>query len=171
MCFRNLEEFKHQYDTRFTGCWWVFEEEYYIIHDFLLPGFFIGTQFFLTLSMTLLLIAIFLTWLYCFCSRHHDKYVLLLFSIGANLILSGICGLLGVSIFGAYGDRRDWMPNWEHNNLGWSFALAATGSLMLLPAGALFLIEAKRFRYRNLQESQPPSQYNMDVVKPAHTDI
>lgn len=171
VCFSNFEDFRHHYDTRFTGCWWVFEEEYYIIHDFLLPGFFIATQFFLTLCMTLLLIAAFLTWLYCFCSKSHDKYLLLLLSTGADLVIAGICGLIGVIIFGAYGDSRDWMPNWQHNSLGWSFAFAALGSLLLLPAGALFLVEARRFRYRTLEESRQPSNYSMDVRKSSHTDI
>ncbi|KAK4880529.1 hypothetical protein RN001_008675 [Aquatica leii] len=171
VCFNKFEDFRHQYDFQFTGCWWVFEEEYYIIHDFLLPGFFIATQFFLTLCITLLLIAAFLTWLYCFCSRYHDKYVLLLLSIGTDLEIAGACGLIGVSIFGAFGDSRDWMNDWQHNGLGWSFAFAAIGSILLFPAGALFLVEARRCRYRNLQESQPTSQYSMDVRKPSQTDI
>ena len=171
VCFKDFEDFRHHFDFKFTGCWWVFEEEYYIIQDFLLPGFFIATQFFLTLCMTLLLIAAFLTWLYCFCSRQHHKYMLLLLSIGTDLVIAGACGLIGVSIFGAFGDSRDWMPNWKNNDLGWSFAFASIGSLGLFPAGALFLVEARRCRYRNLQESQAASQYSMEVRKPSHTDI
>lgn len=89
VCFRDFEDFRHQYDYRFTGCWWVFEEEYYIIFDFLLPGFFIATQFFFTLCMTLVLVAGFLTWMYCFCSRDHERYLLLLLSNGANLCIAG----------------------------------------------------------------------------------
>lgn len=77
------------YDMKFTGCWWVFEEEYYIINDFLLPGFFIATQFFFTLCLTLVLVAMFLTWMYCFCSKHHDKYLLLLLTTGTDLICAG----------------------------------------------------------------------------------
>lgn len=92
-------------------------------------------------------------------------------SIGSDLTIAGVCGLIGVCIFGAYGDSRDWMPNWEHNDLSWSFALAAVGTLLLLPAGALFMVEARRFRYRNLEESQQPSHYSMDVRKPSQTDI
>lgn len=172
VCFVNFEDFRHHYDTRFTGCWWVFEEEYYIIHDFLLPAFFIVTQFFFTLCMTLLLVAAFLTWLYCFCSKDHDKYLILLLSIGADLVISGVCGTIAVIIFGANGDRRDWMPNWEHNDLSWSFALAAVGSLLLIPAGALFLVEARRQRYRRLESSRPASEYHMEMQKPpTHTDI
>lgn len=150
----------------------MFEEEYYIIHDLLLPGFFIATQFFFTLCLTLVLVAMFLTWMYCFCSRHHDKYILLLLTVGTDLVLAGFFGLIAVLIFGANGDRRDWMPHWEHNDLSWSFALGVLGSLFLFPAGALFLVEARRARYRKLRENQPPpSQYSMEPVKPSHTDI
>lgn len=64
------------------------------------------------------------------------------------------------------------MPHWEHNDLGWSFALAACGSILLVPAGALFLVEARRARYRKLEESRPPSHYDMEVRKPAaQTDV
>lgn len=159
------------YDYKFTGCWWVFEEEYYIIQDFLLPGFFIATQFFFTLCLTLVLVAIFLTWMYCFCSRNHDKYILLLLTTGTDLILAGIFGLIAVLIFGANGDRRDWMPNWEHNDLSWSFALGCLGSLFLLPAGALFLVEAKRMKFRRSRDQESPSQYSMETRKSSHTDI
>lgn len=121
--------------------------------------------------MTLVLIAAFLTWMYCFCSRDHDKYLLLLLSNGANLLIAGFCGLISVLIFGANGDNRDWMPYWQHNDLSWSYAFAVVGSLLLFPAGALFLVEARRARYRRLQQSQPSSQYSMDVRKSSHTDI
>lgn len=170
VCFNKFEDFDHWYDYKFTGCWWVFEEEYYIIFDFLLPGFFLLTQFFFTLTLTLVLVATFLTWLYCFCSRDHDKYVLLLTSLGADLVIAGICGLIACLIFGNNGDRRDWMPNWEHNDLSWSFAFACVGSLLLIPAGALFLVEAKRANYRRLLASRPPSQYDMEVRKPTGSE-
>lgn len=171
VCFNKFEDFRHMYDYRFTGCWWVFEEEYYIIFDFLLPGFFIATQFFFTLTMTLLLVSAFLTWLYCFCSRDHDKYLLLLLTIGANLILAGSCGMIAVLIFGANGDNRDWMPNWEHNDLSWSYAFAVIGALLLFPSGALFLVEARKVQYRRLQASRPSSHYDMDIRKPTQSEI
>lgn len=38
VCFHGFVDPRHWYDTKFYGCWWVFEEEYYIIHDILLPG-------------------------------------------------------------------------------------------------------------------------------------
>lgn len=44
------------------------------------------------------------------------------------------------------------MPNWEHNDIGWAFALACIGVVFLLPSGALFMIEARRERYKRLNE-------------------
>lgn len=65
---------------------------------------------------------------------------------GANLTIAAICGIIAVIIFGARGDGRDWMPNWEHNDISWSFALAVVGSFTLLAAGILFLVESRRFK-------------------------
>ncbi|XP_012261648.2 uncharacterized protein LOC105689310 [Athalia rosae] len=158
VCFQGIQDTRHFYDdTRFYGCWWVFEEEYYIIHDIVLPDFFVATQFFFTLCMTLLLIGGSLATLYTCCSRQHDKYQLLLWATGANLLLAGFCGMIAVIIFAARGDGRDWMPNWEHNQIGWSFALAAFGSAFVNIAGILFLIEGRRYRnqmQRTIEETR-----------------
>lgn len=60
--------------------------------------------------------------------------------------------MIAVIIFGARGDGRDWMPHWQHNNMGWAFALACIGTLLLFPAGILFMVEARRERYKKLNE-------------------
>lgn len=146
VCFQDFEDPRHFYDTRFSSCWWVFEEEYYTIRDILLPGFFVATQFFYTLCFTMLLVGSLLTILYGFCSRHHHKYQLLLWCIGANLFIGGTCGVIACIIFGVRGDGRDWMPNWQHNHLGWSYVTAVFGSWILIIGGVLFLVEGKRFK-------------------------
>lgn len=92
-----------------------------------------------------------------------------------NVIILGISGIISVVTFGARGDGRDWMPNWEHNDLGWAFALGVIGVIFLLPAGILFLIEARVRKYKRLHEmqSREPS-YSMRERKatyPGHTDI
>lgn len=38
VCFKDFEDTHHWYDTKFSSCWWVFEEEYYIIYDILFKG-------------------------------------------------------------------------------------------------------------------------------------
>lgn len=87
-----------------------------------------------------------------------------------NHWIAGLCGLCAVLMFGLNGDRRDWMPYWQHNDLGWSYGFAVFGSLLLWPAGALFLAEGRRARYRTFGRSRPGSQYSMEP-KPSHTDI
>ncbi|XP_046988536.1 uncharacterized protein LOC124594220 [Schistocerca americana] len=172
VCFNGLEEIHHWYDPKFYGCWWVFEEEYYIIHDLLLPGFFVATQFFFTLSFTLLLIASFLVALYTCCSKDHDRFVLLLFVIGSDMILAAISGTLAVIIFGARGDGRDWLPNWEHNEISWSYALAVFGVVFLYLSGILFLVEGRVHRKRQKREREAAqSAYHMEPRKAAHTVI
>ena len=52
-------------------------------------------------------------------------------------------GILAVIIFGARGDGRDFMPEWEHNFHSWSFGLAAVGAILQCVDAVLFLIEAR----------------------------
>lgn len=69
---------------------WVFEEEYYIIHDFLLPGFYTAVQFFFTVSFTLLLISgVFISGIFIY-TRDDDKYMTVLLSNGACQVAGGM---------------------------------------------------------------------------------
>jgi hypothetical protein len=173
LCLNNFQDIHRFYDVRYSGCMWIFEEEYYIIHDYILPPFFITVQFFFTLAFTLLLISMLLTLLFLGCSKDHERYIHLLITNGSCLVLAGVFSLFAVILFGCYGDSRDWMPNWEHNNMGWSFALACPGSIMLFPAGILFLVEARRLRYKRLNEIAHGAAYTMDDRRRygGHTDI
>ena len=47
--------------------------------------------------------------------------------IGADLMVAAVCGTVSLIIFGAQGDGRDFMPDWEQNYLSWSFGLAFVG--------------------------------------------
>ncbi|KDR20697.1 uncharacterized protein LOC110828763 [Zootermopsis nevadensis] len=171
VCFQGFVDPRHWYETEFYGCWWVFEEEYYIIHDILLPGFFVATQFFFTLCFTLLLIASFLVPLYLCCSREHERFVLLLLVIGTDLTIAAVSGTIAVIIFGACGDGRDWMPNWEHNNISWSYALAVFGVLFLYISGILYLVEGRvHHKKRERAREATHSAYHMEQRK-GHTTI
>lgn len=86
VCLKNFTDIHRFYDYRFDGCMWVFEEEYYIIHDFLLPGFYIAVQFFFTLTFTLLLVSGLLTLGLFGFSRDDDRYMVVLLSNGASQV-------------------------------------------------------------------------------------
>lgn len=78
------------------------------------------------------------------------------------LFLLGICGAIAVIIFGAYGDARFWMPNWEHNNMGWSYWFAVIGSVSSFIGGICFLVEARKHSIKHKKFRQASSDYNMD---------
>lgn len=166
VCFHDFQDIHRFYDTLFRGCMWVFEEEYYIIHDFLLPGFYIAVQVFATLCLVMCLVAIPLTFSFLRTSRDDDRYVFLLLTIGFCQIVASVFGFLAVVIFGAYGDSRDWMPHWQNNDMGWSFALGVVGAILLMPSGVLYMIEARRERYKRLNEistREAISEYGGDL--------
>ncbi|PSN44594.1 hypothetical protein C0J52_17810 [Blattella germanica] len=147
VCFQGFDDPRHWYDTKFYGCWWVFEEEYYIIHEILLPA------------------------LYLCCSRNHERFVLLLLVVGTDLLIAAVSGTIAVIIFGARGDGRDWMPNWEHNNISWSYALAVFGVFFLYICGILFVIEGRVHHKKRLREREAThSGYHMEQRK-AQTTI
>lgn len=117
---------------------WVFEEEYYII---------IATQFFFTLTFVLSIISAFLR-----CSRDDDRYVFLLLTTGAVQLYGAFFGLIAVITFGAKCDGRDWMPHWQNNDIGWAFAFVVLGTIFHIPSGVLFMVQARRERYKRLNE-------------------
>lgn len=57
-------------------------------------------------------------------------------------------GTIAVIIFGARGDGRDWMQNWEHNDISWAYAMAVMGVLFLYISGILFLVEGRIHRMK-----------------------
>lgn len=70
-------------------------------------------------------------------------------------VFLGLFSLIAVIVFGALGDERNWMPDPDHNNLSWSFALGVIGALLELGSGTLFIVEScqakRRMQDRNQQ--------------------
>ncbi|XP_065210528.1 uncharacterized protein kune [Planococcus citri] len=173
VCFKDFEDQRHWYDTHFAGCWWVYEEEYYIIHEFLLPGFFIAVQFFFTITFILTLIAGLLTLVYLCTSRDAENFVCLLATLGGSMFTAALSGSVAVIIFGAYGDARYWMPNWEHNNMGYSYWIAVIGTVAAYIGGVLFLVESRKHSIKHRRFRQDPSDYVMSerTAYGGHTNI
>ncbi|KAK1119087.1 hypothetical protein K0M31_013592 [Melipona bicolor] len=161
-CFRSLPNPQEMDAPRrfFVGCRWVYDPftaGYSDIRGFLLPPFMIATQFFFTLCFLLSMISFILILLFTLCCDPEQKrYVQLIMTIGGLLLVGGISGGLAVIIFACLGNTDGWMPGHANNFFGWSFIMAAMGSVLTIIAGALFLVEAnlqhKKREY--LKESQ-----------------
>jgi len=67
-----------------------------------------------------------------------------------------------VIVFGAKGDSRDWMPDWQNNYLSWSFAFAVIGVFSEYVAGILCLVESRiQSKRKKMRESH--SAYTMET--------
>ena len=87
-----------------------------------------ATQFFFTLCFIGMLISIALTMMYLLCIDEYYRVKVLRW-IGFDLMVAAVCGTISLIIFGAEGDGRSFMPDWEQNYLSWSFGLAFVGQL------------------------------------------
>uniref|UniRef100_A0A8D8XKQ0 Uncharacterized protein n=1 Tax=Cacopsylla melanoneura TaxID=428564 RepID=A0A8D8XKQ0_9HEMI len=172
ICLTGFEEFHHWYDTKFYGCWWVFEEEYYMIHDFLFPGFFISTEIFMLMSFLAGLISVFLVTMYMCCSRTQDKFILLLRVISINSGLSAGTGCIALIIFGMYGDSRDWLPHWENNDIGWAYYSAVCGVLLMVASSILYFVESRVHTIKKRKTEDAQNAYHMEQRRDfTHTEI
>ena len=64
------------------------------------------------------------------------------------------------------------MPNWEHNNISWSYALGVFGVLFLYISGILFIIEGRVHHKKHQRATREATHagYHMEQRK-AHTTI
>jgi len=158
VCMNGFFDMRHQYETRFYGCKHILLEEYMIIWDELIPPFMVATQFFYTLSLIAMLIAILFVTMYLLCIDDYYKISVLKWT-GIDLIVAGALGTIALIIFGALGDGRNYMPEWEHNYLSWSFGLAFVGVIFQYIAGVLFIVEARiMLRWQEAVEKPYPME-------------
>lgn len=103
----------------------------------------VATQVFFTFCFISCLVAFGLILLFGLCCDPDQKrYVELISIIGFLLLFGGASGVLAIIIFGCLGNTDGWMPGHNTNYLGWSFVLGAIGSVVVLIASLLFLVEA-----------------------------
>lgn len=117
----------------------------------------VATQVFFTVAFLLCLVSFGLVLLFVLCCDPEQKrYVQLIRIVGYILLAAGISGCLAVIIFACLGNADGWMPGHFNNFLGWSFGLGVTGSILLIIASILFLVESNVQRKKRdyLKESQ-----------------
>jgi len=165
-CFRSLQDYNDLTNTQFyAGCRWIFNpftEGYDKIRYFLVPPFFVATQFFFTICFVGMLVAMAMVMMYLLCIDDYYRVKVLRW-IGFDLMVGAACGTIALIIFGAMGDGRNFMPDWEHNYLSWSFGLAFVGVVMMYVTAVLFLVEARIMQRKEIaREVQEKQHYPME---------
>jgi len=161
-CFDGFHDKGHKYEVKFYGCRHVLLEEYDIIREELIKPFFVATQFFFTICFVGMLVAMAMVMMYLLCIDDYYRVKVLRW-IGFDLMIGAACGTIALIIFGAMGDGRNFMPDWEHNYLSWSFGLAFVGVVMMYVTAVLFLVEARiMLRKEIAKDTQEKQQYPME---------
>lgn len=160
-CFNGFHDKGHKYEVKFYGCRHVLLEEYDIIRDELIQPFFVATQFFFTICFVGMLVAIAMVLMYLLCIDDYYRVKVLRW-IGFDLLVGAGCGTIALIIFGARGDGRNFMPDWEHNYLSWSFGLAFVGVVMMYVTAVLFIVEARIMLRKEMAKDNQEKQYPME---------
>lgn len=166
-CFRSLPDVNDDSMRRFfVGCRWVYDPfttGYDEIRGFLLPAFMIATQFFFTLCVIAVIIAMCLVLLFFLCAGPDQKrFILLIMIIGFLLFGAGISGGIAVIVFACFGNTNGWMPEHANNWFGFSFGLGVVGSVLCLVDAALFFTEANVQRRKRWQFKESQTRFELE---------
>lgn len=146
-CFKEYTYPYYQFPRTFDGCHNIFSEEYYVIREWLVPGWLMVVQAFVTLAFILTFFSLVLMSLEIV--RWPLKGVLQYEWIMTRIacICTGISSVflfLGVTVFGANAYRRDWLMYPKFNVLSWAYSLAVVAFMILGLAGFVLHRDAKR---------------------------
>lgn len=147
VCFDQFRFPKYQFDRRFHGCHHVYSEEYRVIQEWLLPGWYLFVQAMVAIAFLFSLLAL------CAASIALMRFFLRYewHIIGSSFIMECIITgtlFLGVAVFGGKCWERDWLLYPNYNHLGWAYGLAVVSMFGHGLAAACFIIETFRARER-----------------------
>ncbi|CAO1402483.1 unnamed protein product [Diamesa hyperborea] len=146
-CFKDFSYPYYQFPRLFNGCHNIFSHEYYVIREWLLPGWLMAVQTFITLAFIYTFVALGI--MACEIVRYPLKFVLRYEWLLTTISFIGIAGsalfiFFGVLIFGVNAYRRDWLMYPKFNVISWSFAFAVVAMFILGFASFLLYKDAKK---------------------------
>uniref|UniRef100_A0A069DR14 Putative conserved plasma membrane protein n=1 Tax=Panstrongylus megistus TaxID=65343 RepID=A0A069DR14_9HEMI len=167
-CFERFRFPYHQFDKIFSGCHYIYSFEFHIIREWLLPGWLLTVQTFVTLAFILsfssqLLVALIVT-------RYPLKFVLKYEWLLSGLVF--ICNAVGafflflaVVIFWTQSSRRDWLMYPNFNHISWSYYFCALSFFLHAFAAIILYKDAKkswdtREEKRHLVMEMYPQEHN-----------
>lgn len=155
-CFENFRFPYYQYDRVFDGCRGIFNDDYYVIREWLLPGWLLAVQFFISIALfcslggQLLLSGVVIRYPQQFVLRY--EHVLITVScVGAAI--ATFCILMMIIIFPLNCWRRDWMMYPRFNRLAWAYYCLFFTFLFHF-AGSLYLYTESRRSYNKRKENK-----------------
>ncbi|CAG0896625.1 unnamed protein product [Cyprideis torosa] len=165
-CFNGMRYPGSLIDKAYWGCHHIFSEEYRMIREWLLPGWLIVVQAFMTIA----LIPAFLSQLVAALVVMRLPISIMLFESEAMMMscvmsaLSASLIFLSLWIFGDNAFARYWLLNPNFNHLSWSYVLALFAMFLLLGATAAYYVEyrksKRRPRSRTPTEGRSESGFN-----------
>ncbi|KAF0289166.1 hypothetical protein FJT64_012525 [Amphibalanus amphitrite] len=159
VCFVNFRYPNNQFDHKFTGCHWVFSNEYRIIREWILPAWLQAVQAFVTLAFVAsfggqVVVAMMLMKLPLFLWR---RFQLEMTVTALTMKLVTVATLfLALAIFGGKCWDRDWLMYPNYNFLSWSYYMAAFSCMF--HAFAAILYGMHLYQVKQLM----PTDYHLD---------
>ncbi|XP_028038200.1 uncharacterized protein LOC114248955 [Bombyx mandarina] len=169
-CFDNFRFPGYRFDKKFDGCHYIYSQEYYAIKHWLLPGWLMAVQFFVTVALMLsfaaqvLLACVIVRWPLKTVLRYEWIFVFYSFIMVA---VSSAFLFLAAAIFGGNCYRRDWLLYPSFNVLSWSYAFAVIAFILFGLASIFLYLEFRKLYKLRLEAKNLVAQ--MQHSQPEHT--
>ncbi|XP_064596691.1 uncharacterized protein LOC135463362 [Liolophura sinensis] len=139
----------------YSGCWYIFAREYDYVRKYMLPGWFIAVQFFMSLNMLIAGLACLIQVQYLLGSLFSPLYQ----KVSCFLsFFSAALSTLSVTIFGVRSQDRFWMPQPDRNFHSWSFGICVLAGFFSVFSGMSLIVSCLRDHFFN----QPEEHYGSD---------
>uniref|UniRef100_A0A1B6FUQ3 EXPERA domain-containing protein n=1 Tax=Cuerna arida TaxID=1464854 RepID=A0A1B6FUQ3_9HEMI len=146
-CFEEFRFPYHQFDKMFDGCHYIYSYEYYVIREWLLPGWLLAIQAWMTLAFLLVFAALVIIALivirYPLRGILHYEWLL----TGIVFICEAVSSFLifmSVWLFWTQSSRRDWLMYPNFNHLSYSYYFGAFSFLIHTLASYILYWDARR---------------------------
>ncbi|XP_059176784.1 protein starmaker-like [Physella acuta] len=155
-------------DKFYDGCWWVLDREMDDLRVFLFPGWFVGTQVLVSISLFFELLAtiiLIVNIINCFLYHPLKLQITRGLSMSAAILhgLTGILLAVAVIMFGARADNsRTWLEKPDQNYLSWSFGICVLAVFLAIIAMMFQFLEFFRYRLEHGQVDEPKVYFTKD---------
>lgn len=149
-CFQDYRHPSYQYDTKFTGCHWIYSPVYTNIRDWLQPPWFMFVQAVTTIALcadTLGLLAISVIFMHLLIQY---QLIILCITLVCHMLTTMLLGF-AIVIFYFKAFDRSWIMYPDFNHVDWAFffALVSMGGNGF--ASYLYYQEVKQLKERMLK--------------------